>query len=401
MMGLKPLWARAIAAAQPGGAGAYDHDLAAVADLGQTLDLRHEGLAAAARVHGAAALLARLGVDAVHAAQAVADEVLTPGGALADPVGVRDGRAAQGDQVAAAIHDNAVDIGRVLQVAARRNGDGHRRLDDLGQRHLPALGPVAVAAHALEPGEAAAGVHGYHGHADLLQFLGAGGQDLRGHAAGEDVGAVELRDYLDVGIAGLVQGAARLAYALAGETHGVLHVLLAVLVGPVVEVGAEELLAEVVVRIVPLDGVHAAGGAAQAGSDILALDVQYLVLGELVDYGDVLSALNGVGVGVGRAAGHPGLEGDLRAGGVHRRDRLLKLGYVLVVAKAGLGGHRAGPAEVYRHDAHGDHGHAALGHCFIIADIVLGGKSIFTQVTRHCRYDNPVLQDHFANADGL
>lgn len=68
-------------------------------------------------------------------------------------------------------------------------------------------------------------------------------------------------------------------------------------------------------RIVPLDGVHAAGGAAQAGSDILALDVQYLVLGELVDYGDVLSALNGVGVGVGRAAGHPGLEGDLRAGG--------------------------------------------------------------------------------------
>src|SRR5699024_7537811 len=126
---------------------------------------------------------------------AVADEVLTPGGALADPVGVRDGRAAQGDQVAAAILDNAVDIGRVLQVAARRNGDGHRRLDDLGQRHLPALGPVAVAAHALEPGEAAAGVHGYHGHADLLQFLGAGGQDLRGHAAGEDVGAVELRDY--------------------------------------------------------------------------------------------------------------------------------------------------------------------------------------------------------------
>ena len=83
-----------------------------------------------------------------------------------------------------------------------------------------------------------------------------------------------------------------------------------------VQVGAEELLAEVVVRIVPLDGVHAAGGAAQAGSDILALDVQYLVLGELVDYGDVLSALNGVGVGVGRAAGHPGLEGDLRAGGM-------------------------------------------------------------------------------------
>lgn len=112
MMGLKPLWARAIAAAQPAGAGAYDHDLAAVADLGQTLDLRHEGLAAAARFHCATALLARLGVDAVHAAQAVADEVLTPGGALADPVGVRDGRAAQGDQVAAAILDNAVDIGR-------------------------------------------------------------------------------------------------------------------------------------------------------------------------------------------------------------------------------------------------------------------------------------------------
>ena len=332
----------------------------------------------------------------MHAGDAELQLVLAALGDLVAELGLGEELTAQRDEVALAGFDDGVDVIRVPQGAAGGHGDGDALFHDLGEGHLPALLLVAVGAHAGQAGDDAAAVDGYHGHAVLLEDDGRVAQPLHGGGALVEVAAVHLGDDLNAGAGGLDA-----VDDLDGEAHGVLDVLRAVLVGPVVEVGAEELLAEVVVRIVPLDGVHAAGGAAQAGSDILALDVQYLVLGELVDYGDVLSALNGVGVGVGRAAGHPGLEGDLRAGGVHRRDRLLKLGYVLVVSKAGLGGHRAGPAEVYRHDAHGDHGHAALGHCFIIADIVLGGKSIFTQVTRHCRYDNPVLQDHFANADGL
>ena len=81
-----------------------------------------------------------------------------------------------------------------------------------------------------------------------------------------EVAAVHLGDDLNAGAGGLDA-----VDDLDGEAHGVLDVLRAVLVGPVVEIGAVELLGQVVVGHVPLDGVGAGFGAAHRGVHVLLL----------------------------------------------------------------------------------------------------------------------------------
>lgn len=139
-IGRKPRCASVMAARQPAGPAPDDNDLAPGAGLRGVLHAGRECLAAAARVHRAAADIRRQRIHAVHARQAVADEILTAGPALVDPVRVADRGAAERDQIALALADDRVHIGRVLEVAARGNGDGHRILDDLGVFDLPALG---------------------------------------------------------------------------------------------------------------------------------------------------------------------------------------------------------------------------------------------------------------------
>ena len=219
-------------------------------------------------VHGAAGLIrTELGLgQAVHAGDAELQLVLAAFGDLVAELGLGEELTAQRDEVALAGFDDGVDVIRVPQGAAGGHGDGDALFHDLGEGHLPALLLVAVGAHAGQAGDDAAAVDGYHGHAVLLEDDGRVAQPLHGGGALVEVAAVHLGDDLNAGAGGLDA-----VDDLDGEAHGVLDVLRAVLVGPVVEIGAVELLGQVVVGHVPLDGVGAGFGAAHRGVHVLLL----------------------------------------------------------------------------------------------------------------------------------
>ena len=329
----------------------------------------------------------------MHTIEAVADEVFPAFLAFLYPERVGYSRASEGGEVALALFDYLVHIRRVLQVSAGSNWDVDRFLDYFGQGHLPALIAMAVSAHTLQSGESTAGVHGYHYHADLFQFLRAGCQYLRRNASGQNVGAVDFCCELHVAVSGFIQRLACHGDTLAGEAHGVFNALLAVLVGAVVEVRAEKLLAEVVVCVVPLNYIHSAGSAADTGGGVFALYVQYILFCKAIDYGDVLGTLNCVRISVRRAPWHPRLKTYLGSRGVHGCDGLLQARDILIVVQAGLSGHGAGPLAVHRHDAHRDKRGTAAGHCLVVADIVLGDCKVLAHIPSHRRYYDSVFEN--------
>ena len=314
---------------------------------------------------------------------------------------VTDRGAAERDQIALALADDRVHIGRVLEVAARGNGDGHRVLDDLGVFDLPALGTVTVAAHALQTGQAAAAVDGDECDAGLLQLFGAGREQLGRDVVVDDLAAVELCDQLHVAVARGVERPARERERLSGEAHGVFHALLAVFIRAAVEVGAEKLLAQIVVGVVPLDHVGAGHRAAQRSRGILLLNVVDLIHREAVDDRDVLRALDRICIGIRGAAGHPGLQARLRAARMNGGDRPRQAGDVFIIAEAGLRGHRAGPVEIDRHDTDRHHGNAALCDRTQVLDIGIRDITVLAEVARHRRHDHSVFQDHVADAHRL
>ena len=219
----------------------------------------HAVFAAASGVHGAAGLLraeGRLG-QAVHARYAVFELILAPLRDLAAELRLGEQLAAEGHGVALAVADDAVDVVGMAQRAAGRDRDADAVFHDLGIGDLPALFPVAVGAHTGQARHHAAAVDGDEAHAVLLEQRRRAAEPGHAGLAVVAVRAVHLRHDLHVG-AGLPDA----VDDLEREAHGVVHVLRAVFVRAVVEVRAVELLGQVVVRHVPLDGVGAGLGTA-------------------------------------------------------------------------------------------------------------------------------------------
>ena len=146
------------------GAAAHDRDRAAGAGLDQVLVAVDRG-AAGDGVDGAVQVLARDdGLVAVHAAEALADEILTAGHGLFDHVGISQLHAGHADKVTHALLQEALGRLGVLDGVDGDNGHIHGSLDGLGQVLSPALGAVARLDHGR-----CAGIHAA-GHIEVIHI---------------------------------------------------------------------------------------------------------------------------------------------------------------------------------------------------------------------------------------
>ena len=358
----------------------------------------HAVFAAASGVHGAAGLLraeGRLG-QAVHARHAVFELILAPLRDLVAELRLGEQLAAEGHGVALTVADDAVDVVGMAQRAAGRDRDADAVFHDLGIGDLPALFPVAVGAHAGQARHHAAAVDGDEAHAVLLEQRRRAAEPGHAGLAAVAVRAVHLRHDLHVG-AGLPDA----VDDLEREAHGVVHVLRAVFVRAVVEVRAVELLGQVVVRHVPLDGVGAGLGTADGRVDIFLLHLLDHLAGHIVDCDQLRAVgLDVVRLRVGQVAGHPELAGELRALVVHSVDRRLEAGDILVVVEEGLL-MLAVPLGLDAHDARGDERGAAVGDGAVVFNVFLTDEAVGAEILGHCREDHAVAQLHVADFQRL
>ena len=198
------------------------------------------------------------GLVAVHALDALADEILASGLGLGDKIRVGYVHTAQADEVTYALLEQLLRGLRVTQGVDGNNGDVDGVLYGLDEGAAPALGRVAGLYHRGRAGiDAAADVEVIDVGLQVLGDLDAGVLVV---AALDKVVAVDARADNEV-------GAYRLADALeyAHEEAAAVFHRAAVLVRALVGVRAEELLNQVAVRGVNLNAICTGGFRVDGG----------------------------------------------------------------------------------------------------------------------------------------
>ena len=389
------------------GAAAHDRDRAAGAGLDQVLVAVDRG-AAGDGVDGAVQVLARDdGLVAVHAAEALADEILTAGHGLFDHVGISQLHAGHADKVTHALLQEALGRLGVLDGVDGDNGHIHGSLDGLGQVLSPALGAVARLDHGRCAGIHAAGhIEVIHIRLEVFGDLGAGSEIV---AALDKVIAVDARADDEI----TADGGADAGEDAHEEAAAVFHAS-AVFVGALVGVRAQKLLHEIAVRRVDLDTV----GTGQLGVDRrlhVLLDQVVNVLnghlarqnGRAADDGVELHTrshgLTAAVAGRGRlAAAVMQLDEDLRAVAMHRLADELEALDLPAVIDAELDGVAVAAVGVHGGEFRNDEAAAALGAILIETDLLRRGAAVPVAHERaHGRHNDAVAQLKVADLSGL
>ena len=381
-----------------GRAAADDGDLAAVAVFDELVIAKRD-LVAGDGVERAVQRAARDdGLVAVHAAEALADEILAPGHGLLHKIGVGNVHAGHADKVAHPLLQELLGKLRMLDGVDRDDRNADLALDGLDKAASPALGAVA----GLDHGRRAR----VHAAADVevidirLQVLGDLDAGILVVAALDEVVAVDARADNEAGLDDLTDALQDAHDKAAAVFHGA-----AVFVGAFVRVGAHKLLQQVAVRAVDLHAVGAGGLRIERGLNEEADQPVNVLNGHLArqdrvaaDHAVELHARrHGLAAAVDRrgrfASAVVQLDKDLGAVAVHGVADALKARDLACIPDAELNAVAVTAVRIDRRELRDDEAAAALSALLIEPDLLRRGAAVpIAEHRAHGRHDDAVAQ---------